>query len=100
MTKREHHASRVIAGEAERQGLIQLRWVSSPSSLGRTFKYKSLRAAQTKAHKLVTAHPKRDHDDYAVHPQTGNCLFYQGTTFEALFPAAEPQAGVLQSGEP
>lgn len=79
---------------------IQLRWVSSPSSQGRTFKYKTLAGARAKAHNLVTSRPKRDHDDYAVNPQTGGCLFYQGVTFEALFPTQNPQTDVLQQGEP
>ncbi len=79
---------------------IQLRYVDSPIRMGRTFKFKTLAGARTKAHNLVTSRPKRDHDDYAVHPQTGNCLFYQGVAFEELFPSTEPQADVLQQGEP
>ena len=47
---------------------------------------KTLAGARTKAHNLVTSRPKRDPDGYAVNPQTGGCLFFQGVTFEELFP--------------
>jgi len=71
--------------------MIILRYVNSPSSLGVTFKYQKLSAAQARAHRLVTATPKRDPDGYAVHPKTGNCLFLvEGVTFTELFPSSQP----------
>lgn len=78
-----------------------LRFIDSPLSRGRTFRFKTLKGARAKAHRLVTATPKRDHDGYAVHPKTGDCLFFvEGCTFELLFPQADPQVEVLQQGEP
>jgi hypothetical protein len=71
--------------------MIVLRYVNSPTSRGVTFKYQTLLGAMKRAHRLVTATPKRDHDGYAVHPKTGNCLFLvEGVTFNELFPAIQP----------
>lgn len=73
--------------------MILLRYISSPTSRGATFKYKTVEKARLKAHQLVTATPKRDPDGYAVHPTLGNCLFLvEGVTFEELFGAwSEPK---------
>jgi len=64
---------------------ITLRYVDSPNASGRTFKFKTLVGARTKARKLVGSFPKQDPDGYAVSRLTGNCLFFQGVTFKELF---------------
>lgn len=66
--------------------MITLTYVTSPTSTGRTFKFKTLTGARNKARTLVGSYPKIDPDGYAVQRTTGNCLFFQGTTFEELFP--------------
>lgn len=66
--------------------MIRLTYVNSPASRGRKAQYDSLEKARKAAHKLVGPHPKRDPDGYAVDRVTGNCLFFQGVTFEVLFP--------------
>jgi len=68
--------------------MITLNYVTSANSKGRTFKYKTLDAAQKRAFTLVGPHPKRDPDGYAVAKLSGNCLFFWGVTFEDLFPDA------------
>jgi hypothetical protein len=68
--------------------MITLRYVDAPGKMGRTLKYKTLVGAQERAQKLVGAHPKRDPDGYAVGPN-GHCLFFQGATFEVLFPTEQ-----------
>lgn len=79
---------------------IVFRFVDSPAGSGRCSTYKTLAGAQRAAQRLVGSKPKRDHDGYAVHRVTGNCLFFQGVTFEQLFPAADPQTQVLDQGKP
>ena len=68
--------------------MITFNYVTSANSKGRTFKYKTLGAAQKRASTLVGPHPKRDPDGYAVGRVSGNCLFFKGVTFEDLFPSA------------
>lgn len=65
---------------------IVLRFITTPTSSGRRFEYKTLAGAKRAAHRLVGSKPKRDPDGYAVHRRSGNCLFFLGATFEQLFP--------------
>jgi hypothetical protein len=67
--------------------MITFRFVDDAARpFGRQFQYKTLAGAQAKAHRLVGGNPRLDPDGYAVHPRTGDCLFFQGVTFEQLFP--------------
>lgn len=70
--------------------MITLRYVTSPTSTGKAFKFKTLAGARTKARNLVGSYPKLDPDGYAVQRTTGNCLFFQGVTFDELFPRVCP----------
>jgi hypothetical protein len=70
--------------------MITLRFVNDPSKPDRVFKYKTLAGARVRAHNLVTWHPRLDPDGYAVHPRSGDCLFFQGVTFDELFPPPPP----------
>lgn len=70
---------------------ITFHYVTSAAGRGRNSSFKTLVAAKKRAHALVGPHPKRDPDGYAVHRVTGNCLFFQGTTFEELFPSSAPE---------
>ncbi len=70
--------------------MIILRYVTAPGFRERIFRYKTLKGAQMKALTLVGHNPKLDPDGYAVERTTGNCLFFQGTSFGALFPGAKP----------
>jgi hypothetical protein len=71
--------------------VITLCYVTSPTRGGVTFKFKTLKGAQSKAHQLLGVNPKRDPDGYAVSRTTGNCIFIrEGCTFEELFPEHQP----------
>jgi hypothetical protein len=61
-------------------------YVTDPGKPDKRSQYKTLKAAQAKAQKLVGESPKLDPDGYAVDRKTGNCLFFNGVTFEELFP--------------
>jgi hypothetical protein len=71
--------------------MITLRFVNRPSSLGRTFRFKTLAGAVRKARKLVGSHPLLDPDGYAVQRLTGNCLFFQGANYIDLFGQEPPR---------
>ncbi len=76
---------------------IILRWVVTPNST-KTFKYKTLAGAKSKAHALVGTQPKLDPDGYLVNRTTGGCLFFQGVELKDLFPAFDFTARYATTG--
>jgi hypothetical protein len=80
--------------------MITLRFIDDHTkTFGRTFRYRTIAGARTKAHQLVGLNPKRDPDGYVSHRTTGNCLFFQGCTYEELF-LNDTQKAFLETLDP
>ena len=73
--------------------MITLTFVTGPHSRDKTYRYKTLGGAMKKAHSLVGRNPRLDPDGYAVSRSSGKCLFFQGSTFEELFPMTADSDG-------